>query len=41
MTESVPSNIVASLFKFGMRDFFQKTSDEVANVPLANFGNLE
>ena len=41
MTESVPSNIIASLFKFAQRDFFQKTSDEAANVPLANFGSVE
>jgi len=41
MTESVPSNIVASMFKFMPRDFFQKTSDEAANVPLANFGSVE
>jgi LemA protein len=41
MTESVPSNIIASLFKFTQRDFFQKTSDEAANVPLANFGSVE
>jgi LemA protein len=41
MTESVPSNIVAGLFGFGQRDFFQKTSDEAANVPLAKFGNVQ
>jgi LemA protein len=41
MTESVPSNIVASLFNFNLRDFFQRSSDEVANVPLAKFGNVE
>mgnify|MGYP001824957064 CR=1 FL=1 len=41
MTESVPSNIVAGMFGFGMRDFFQKTSDEAANVPLARFGGVE
>lgn len=41
MTESVPSNIVASLFGFTPRDFFQKTSDEAANVPLAKFGAVE
>ena len=41
MTESVPSNIVAGLFGFQQRDFFQKSSDEAANVPLAKFGNVE
>jgi LemA protein len=41
MTESVPSNIVAGMFGFRMRDFFQKTSDDVANVPLARFGSVE
>jgi LemA protein len=41
MTESVPSNIIAGMFKFTPRDFFQKTSDEAANVPLANFGSVE
>ena len=41
MTESVPSNIIASMFNFTQRDFFQKTSDEAANVPLANFGSVE
>ena len=41
MIESVPSNIVASMFGFGQRDFFQKTSDEAANVPLAKFGAVE
>lgn len=41
MTESVPSNIVAGMFGFRQRDFFQKTSDEAANVPLADFGAIE
>ena len=41
MTESVPSNIVASLFDFTQRDFFQKSSDDVANVPIAKFGTVE
>ena len=41
MTESVPSNIVAGMFGFRMRDFFQKSSDEAANVPLARFGGVE
>ena len=41
MTESVPSNIVAALFKFSQREFFQRSSDEAANVPLAKFGTVE
>jgi LemA protein len=41
MTESVPSNIVAGIFNFTQRDFFQKTSDEAASVPLAKFGTVE
>ena len=41
MTESVPSNIVAGLFRFTQRDFFQKSSDDAANVPLAKFGAVE
>ena len=31
----------AGIFKFTARDFFQKTSDEAANVPLADFGTVE
>mgnify|MGYP001554407769 FL=1 len=38
MIESVPSTIIASLFRFTQREFFQRRSDEVANVPLATFG---
>jgi LemA protein len=41
MIESVPSNVVAALFRFSQRDFFQRSSDEAANVPLAKFGTLE
>ena len=41
MTETVPNNIVAGIFKFKPRDFFQKSSDEAANVPLAQFGAVE
>jgi len=41
MTETVPSNIVASTFNFELKDFFQKSSDEAANVPLAKFGTVE
>jgi LemA protein len=41
MIESIPSNIVAGLFRFSQRDFFQRSSDEAANVPLAKFGTVE
>ena len=41
MTETVPSNIIASIFGFKPKDFFQKSSDEAANVPLAKFGTVE
>jgi LemA protein len=41
MTETVPSNIVAGVFNFETRDFFQKSSDDAANVPLADFGAVE
>lgn len=41
MTESVPSNIIANLFNFSQREFFQKSSDDVANVPIADFGAIE
>jgi LemA protein len=41
MTEVVPSNIVASLFDFDSRQFFQKSSDDVANVPLIDLGSVD
>ena len=41
MTETVPSNIIAGIFGFSGREFFQKSSDDVANVPLAKFGSVE
>jgi len=41
MTETVPSNFVASTFYFDNRSFFQKASDEVANVPLVKLGSVE
>ena len=40
-TETVPSNIVAGWFNFELRDFFQKSSDDAANVPLVNLGSIE
>ncbi len=39
--ESVPGNIVASLFRFSARPFFQKAADEVANVPPVRLGSTE
>ena len=41
MAETVPNNFVAGIFNFEPRDFFQKSSDEAANVPLAKFGAVE
>ena len=41
LRESVPSNIVAGWFRFESRPFFQKSSDEVAAVPLVNLGTVE
>mgnify|MGYP000249419058 CR=1 FL=1 len=41
MTETVPSNVVANLFGFKPREFFQKTADEAANVPLVMLGSIE
>jgi LemA protein len=40
-TEVVPSNIIASLFDFDSRQFFQKSSDDVANVPLIKLGSVD
>ena len=41
MTATVPSNIVAAMFDFGERAFFQKTSDDASNVPLVKIGSVE
>jgi len=41
MTETVPSNLVAGVFRFKPREFFQKTADEAANVPLVRIGSVE
>jgi LemA protein len=41
LTETVPSNLVAATFDFSGRRFFQKASDDVANVPLVKFGSVE
>jgi LemA protein len=39
--ETVPNNIIATQFKFKPREFFQKTSDEAASVPLVKLGKIE
>jgi LemA protein len=41
MTETVPSNLIARMFDFAARSFFQKSSDDAANVPLIEFGSVE
>jgi LemA protein len=41
MTATVPSNVIANMFNFEVRDFFQKASDDVANVPLVKLGSIE
>jgi len=41
LTETVPSNLVAGWFSFRAKEFFQKTSDEAANVPLVDLGSVE
>ena len=39
--ETVPNNVIAVWFGFLQRGFFQKASDDVANVPLVELGNIE
>ena len=39
--ELFPLLIVARIFKFDLRQFFQKSSDDVANVPLVDLGSVE
>jgi LemA protein len=41
MTETVPSNLIAGMFGFNARSFFQKSSDDAANVPLVKLGSVE
>jgi len=41
LTETVPSNIIAGWFSFGPKTFFQKSSDDAANVPLVDLGSIE
>ena len=39
--EMVPSNLVAGMFGFNQRAFYQKESDDAANVPLVDLGSVE
>ena len=41
MTATVPSNVVAGIFDFEERAFFQKSADDAANVPLVDLGSVE
>ena len=41
MTATVPNNVVAGMFGFSERPFFQKSSDDAANVPLVELGRVE
>lgn len=41
LTEVVPSNVIAGLFAFKPGQFFQKSSDDVASVPLIELGTIE
>ena len=41
LTETVPSNVIASWFSFEQKPFFQKSSDDAANVPLVDLGAVE
>jgi len=40
-TETVPSNVIAGWFRFTSKSFFQKSADDVANVPLVKLGKIE
>lgn len=39
--ETVPNNVVAVMFAFRPREYFQKDSDDAANVPLVKLGTVE
>jgi LemA protein len=41
LTETVPNNFVAGWFGFDQKEFFQKSSDDAANVPLIDMGSVE
>jgi len=38
---TVPANIIANAFNFLPKDYFQKSSDDAANVPLVDLGTVE
>ena len=40
-TETVPNNFIAGWFSFQAREFYQKSSDDAANVPLVKLGFVE
>jgi LemA protein len=40
-TETSPSNLIAGWFRFTPKSFFQKATDDVANVPLVDLGSVE
>lgn len=39
--ETVPSNLVANIFGFEQKAYFQKSSDDAASVPLVELGEIE
>lgn len=39
--ETVPNNFIAGGFGFELREYFQKSSDDAAAVPLVEFGGIE
>ena len=39
--ETVPAYLVASMFGFREREYFQKSADEIASVPLIDLGTVE
>jgi len=41
LTETIPNNFVAGWFRFSAKEFFQKSSDDAANVPLVKLGSVE
>jgi LemA protein len=41
LTETVPNNLIAGAFNFLPKEFFQKSSDDAANVPLVDIGAVE
>jgi len=38
---TVPNNLIASMFRFRERSYYQKVSDDAANVPLVRLGKIE